>query len=247
MVYLTLIYHHGGSLVTKDNGCVMYEVDNIDEQDRLDEDTLDVFAVRNHHYTLGYQKIAKCRWLVPRSPLETGLRDIINYQHLLEMCRLARGNNNRVDIYNEHVVSEPQVEEDVPALIQLTPNQPTMEEVPSPTTNTTTSSKGRVKIVLPKSPLKSKSPSKHQPRSGSKAVPIPTLGFRRKLAPSPHPNQHQKPRLAPRPFPNQQQQPKLAPNPNPFQNQKSKNSPSPKSHHPSLSLHQKNHPMPQKG
>ncbi|MED6162865.1 hypothetical protein PIB30_074494 [Stylosanthes scabra] len=183
MVYLTLVYHHGGSLVTKDDGSVAYEVDNVDVQDRLDEDTLDVYAVRGHHHALGYPKIAQCRWLIPGSPLETGLRVITDDVHLLEMCRLARGNNNRVDIYYEHVVSEPQVEEDVPELIELTPNSVTMDQVPSPMTNTPTKVKQRVKIVLPKSPLKSKSPSKHQPNS----TPNPATKPETSSKPTPNP------------------------------------------------------------
>ncbi|MED6109641.1 hypothetical protein PIB30_035530 [Stylosanthes scabra] len=46
-----------GSFVTKDNDNVAYEEDNIEELDQLDEDTLDVFAVRDHHHALGYPKI----------------------------------------------------------------------------------------------------------------------------------------------------------------------------------------------
>ncbi|MED6171220.1 hypothetical protein PIB30_038755 [Stylosanthes scabra] len=122
MVYLTLVYHHGSNLVTKDNDSVVYEGHNIDVQDRLDEDTLDVFAVRDHHHALGYPKILDVRWLEPGREIATGLRTIGTDRDLLEMCRLARENNNKVHIYYEHVVSEPQVEEDVPQLIEMTPN-----------------------------------------------------------------------------------------------------------------------------
>ncbi|MED6211526.1 hypothetical protein PIB30_074587 [Stylosanthes scabra] len=129
MVYLTLVYHHGGNLVTKDNGSVVYEGDNIDVQDPLDEDTLDVFAVRDHHHALGYPKILDVRWLEPGREIATGLRTIVTDRDLLEMCRLARENNNKVHICYEHVVSEPQVEEDVPQLIEMAPNSAIVEEV----------------------------------------------------------------------------------------------------------------------
>ncbi|MED6208196.1 hypothetical protein PIB30_042853 [Stylosanthes scabra] len=128
MVYLTLFYHHGGSFVTKDNGTVVYEVDNVDVQDRLDEDTLDVFAVRNHHHNLRYPKIDNYRWLEPGNPIETGLRSIVHDVDLMEMVRLAKENNNSVHIYYEHVVSDPQVEEEVPQLIEMTPPSPTIKE-----------------------------------------------------------------------------------------------------------------------
>ncbi|MED6220882.1 hypothetical protein PIB30_049009 [Stylosanthes scabra] len=126
MVRLTLVYHYGGSIVTKDDGSVVYEVDNIEELDQLDEDTLDVFAVRDHHFALGYENIAKCSWLVPGSPLDTGLRPITTNKELLEMCRATRGNKNVVHIYYEHIISVPQVEENVPKLIEFTPNSATV-------------------------------------------------------------------------------------------------------------------------
>ncbi|MED6149001.1 hypothetical protein PIB30_058267 [Stylosanthes scabra] len=136
MVCLTLVYHHGGSLVTKDNDSVAYEVDNIQELDQLDEDILDVFTMRNHYFSLGYEKIAQCSWLVPGSPLETGLRPIATDVELLEMCCAARGDNNKVHIYYEHAVSVPQVEENVPELIEFTPNIATMQQSESPMANT---------------------------------------------------------------------------------------------------------------
>ncbi|MED6125145.1 hypothetical protein PIB30_065909, partial [Stylosanthes scabra] len=126
MVRLTLVYHHGGNLVTKDNGNVAYEVDHTELLEELDEDILDVFALKNHHFVLGYEKIEECSWLVPGSNLEIGLRPITNDVELLEMCCTARGNNSKIHIYYEHVVSIPQVEEDVLKLIELTPNSATM-------------------------------------------------------------------------------------------------------------------------
>ncbi|MED6183200.1 hypothetical protein PIB30_035802 [Stylosanthes scabra] len=174
MVYLTLVYHHGGNFVTKDNGSVVYEVDNIDEQDRLDEDTLDVFAVRYHHYDLGYPKILNIRWLEPGRELATGLRTIADDADLLEMCRLARDNNNKVHIYYEHVVSEPQVKEDVPQLIELTPNSVTVEEVPTQTKTTPPKAGQRVNIMMAKTLPKSKSTPKHQSKPSSNPLPKPT-------------------------------------------------------------------------
>ncbi|MED6110940.1 hypothetical protein PIB30_047694 [Stylosanthes scabra] len=165
MVRLTLVYHHGGSIVTKNNGSVVYEVDNIEELEQLDKDTLDVFAVRDHHFALGYEKIAKCSWLVLGSLLDIGLRPITIDVKLLEMCRATRGNHNMVHIYYEHVISVPQVEEDVPELIEFTPNSVTVQEsqnlmanTPSkPTPSQHISSKSsKFKTVLPKSPQKTK-------------------------------------------------------------------------------------------
>ncbi|MED6195462.1 hypothetical protein PIB30_037975, partial [Stylosanthes scabra] len=163
MVRLILVYHHGGSIVTKDNGSVVYEVDNIEELEQLDEDTLDVFAVRNHYLALNYEKIEKCSWLVLGSPLDTGLRPITTDVELLEMCRAARQNNNKVHIYYEHVISVPHVEEEVPELIEFTPNSVIVQESqspmanapPKPPLNQHSSPKGsRFKTVLPKSPPK---------------------------------------------------------------------------------------------
>ncbi|MED6167207.1 hypothetical protein PIB30_000458 [Stylosanthes scabra] len=133
MVYLTLFYDHGGSFVTKDNGTVVYEVDNVDVQDRLDEDTLDVFAMRNHHHNLGYPKIDNCRWLEPGNPIETGLRSIVHDVDLMEM-------------------------------------------VPTQMKQTSTKTGKRVKVVIAKTPPKSKSPSKHKAKSGSNPLPKPTHG-----------------------------------------------------------------------
>ncbi|MED6138421.1 hypothetical protein PIB30_074096 [Stylosanthes scabra] len=171
MVYLTLVYHHGGNFITKDNGSVVYEVDNIDEQDRPDEDTLDVFVVRDHHHDLRYPKILNIRWLELGREITTGLRTIVDDADLLEMCHLARENNNKVHIYYEHVVSEPQVEEDVPQLIELTPNSVT---VPTQTKTTPPKAGQRVKIVMAKTPPKSKSTPKHQSKPGSNPLPKPT-------------------------------------------------------------------------
>ncbi|MED6126377.1 hypothetical protein PIB30_077737 [Stylosanthes scabra] len=200
MVHLTLVYHHGGSIVTKDNGSVVYEVDNIQELDQLDEDTLDVFAVKNHYLALNYEKIAKCSWLVLGSPLDTGLRPITIDVELLEMCRAVRENNNKIHIYYEHVISMPHVEEDVPELIEFTPNSVTVQESQSPMENTPPKSppsqhsrpKGsKFKTVLPKSPpenqTKGKQSQSNHKTQQAKATPNPHAKAQSSSKPTPTP------------------------------------------------------------
>ncbi|MED6187130.1 hypothetical protein PIB30_073445 [Stylosanthes scabra] len=57
---VTFVYHHGGTLVTNENGDVVYELGETTEQPNQHVYTLDFSAVRNHHKVLGYDKIEEC-------------------------------------------------------------------------------------------------------------------------------------------------------------------------------------------
>ncbi|RYR28684.1 hypothetical protein Ahy_B01g052834 [Arachis hypogaea] len=117
---ITIVDHHGGSFVTKNDDSVVYETDNTDELTGLDEDRLDVFSLRNYYKELGYADIVECWWLIPGRPLKNGLRALSHDNELLEMCYLARMNQGRVYLYFEHRVSQPHNNE-VPELIEFTP------------------------------------------------------------------------------------------------------------------------------
>ncbi|RYQ83399.1 hypothetical protein Ahy_B10g102079 [Arachis hypogaea] len=55
--HITIVFHHRGSFVTKEDGSVVYARDNTDELVGLDEDTMDVFSVRDYYKVLGYMII----------------------------------------------------------------------------------------------------------------------------------------------------------------------------------------------
>ncbi|MED6162322.1 hypothetical protein PIB30_069267 [Stylosanthes scabra] len=140
----------------------------------------------------------------------------------MEMCRLSRGDNNKVDIYYEHVVSKPQVKEDVPDLIEFTPNSAPMEQVPNSMSNTPTKATQRVKLCYPNH---HQSPNQH-PTTNQNQVripfPIQHMNSKKHFSPSPYPIQHQKPKLAPSPLSIYHQKLELPPSPqmnNPNPNQ----------------------------
>ncbi|MED6144346.1 hypothetical protein PIB30_014879 [Stylosanthes scabra] len=54
---ITLVYHHGGTLVTKDDGEMVYKIREISEQANQDANTLDVLELEDHHKLLGYDNI----------------------------------------------------------------------------------------------------------------------------------------------------------------------------------------------
>ncbi|RYR66954.1 hypothetical protein Ahy_A03g013161 [Arachis hypogaea] len=104
---ITIIFHHGGSFMTEADGSMSYLSGEICELPDIYTDTLDVFFVRDYHKKIGYDKVSQTWWLVPNRPLQTGLRAIIDYKELMEMCYLAQQNNGVIHVYYEHGVSEP--------------------------------------------------------------------------------------------------------------------------------------------
>ncbi|RYR28227.1 hypothetical protein Ahy_B01g052348 [Arachis hypogaea] len=106
-VLLDIMFHHGGNSEKDDEGNLRYTPDNLTCLGDLDEDTLDVFFIRNYYKELGYDKILHCWWLVPGRTLETGLRNLNSDNELREMCFLTHKNNGLVDVYFEHGVSSP--------------------------------------------------------------------------------------------------------------------------------------------
>ncbi|RYR44077.1 hypothetical protein Ahy_A08g040451 [Arachis hypogaea] len=90
-------------------GVSVYSPDNRTCLGDLDEDTLDVFFVRNYYKELGYDNILQCWWLPPGKSLDGGLRALTCDGELREMCFVAKKNDGVVDVYFEHGVSTPKV------------------------------------------------------------------------------------------------------------------------------------------
>ncbi|MED6110000.1 hypothetical protein PIB30_038810, partial [Stylosanthes scabra] len=132
---ITFVYHHEGTLVTNDDGEVVYELGGITKQPNEEVDTLDVFAIRNFHKVIGYYQIAECHWLVPGRPLNQGLRVLDTDDELMEMCFFAERNGRRIHIYYEHGVSVLNPVEECPQLIEFPPSTvPVQVETPIPVT-----------------------------------------------------------------------------------------------------------------
>ncbi|MED6126473.1 hypothetical protein PIB30_078865 [Stylosanthes scabra] len=106
MVVINLVYHHGGQLVTKEDGEMVYEMGEID--------------------------IVECWWLVPGRPLRSGRRVLDTDDKLLELCFYAERNGNKIHLYYEHAVSVPNLVKDCPKLIEMTPT-PTQVQAEAPT------------------------------------------------------------------------------------------------------------------
>ncbi|MED6132180.1 hypothetical protein PIB30_016819 [Stylosanthes scabra] len=129
---IDVVYHHGGEFVTSKDGVVVYEMETIDVEEKIDVDTLDVFAIRNHYLALGYEKIEECWWLVPGRSLQTGRSKLKTDADLLELVFHAQRNDNEIHIYYEHAVSVPELAEECHKLIEMTPT-PTQIPTESPT------------------------------------------------------------------------------------------------------------------
>ncbi|MED6219168.1 hypothetical protein PIB30_033376 [Stylosanthes scabra] len=119
---ITFVYHHGGSLVTKDDGEVVYEQGDTTEKPNEEVETLDVNAIRNYHKVIGYDQINQCYWHVPGRPMNKGLRVLESDSELMEMAFYANLNGRRIDIYYEHGVSVPNPVEECPKLIEFPPS-----------------------------------------------------------------------------------------------------------------------------
>ncbi|MED6135905.1 hypothetical protein PIB30_051059 [Stylosanthes scabra] len=129
---IDVVYHHGGEFVTSKDGVLVYEMETIDVEEKIDVDTLDVFAMRNHYLALRYEKIEECWWLVSGRSLQTGRNKLKTDAELLELVFHAQRNGNEIHIYYEHAVSVPELAEECPKLIEMTPT-PTQIPTESPT------------------------------------------------------------------------------------------------------------------
>ncbi|XP_020968060.1 uncharacterized protein LOC107615083 [Arachis ipaensis] len=108
---LDIMFHHGGTFKKNDDGKLVHSPDNRSCLGDLDEDTLDVFFVRNYFKELGYDKVVECWWLVSGRSLEVGLRALTSDDELREMCFHAERNDGVVDVFFEHGVSTPELME----------------------------------------------------------------------------------------------------------------------------------------
>ncbi|RYR07324.1 hypothetical protein Ahy_B05g074656 [Arachis hypogaea] len=106
---LDIMFHHGGTFKRNDDEKLVYSPDNRSFLGDLDEDTLDVFFVRNYFKELGYDKVVECWWLVSGRSLEVGLRALTSDDELREMCFHVERNDGVVDVYFEHGVSTPEL------------------------------------------------------------------------------------------------------------------------------------------
>ncbi|RYQ87734.1 hypothetical protein Ahy_B09g095271 [Arachis hypogaea] len=106
---MDIMFHHGGTFKKNDDGILVYSPDNRTCLGDLDEDTLDVFFIRNYYKELGYNNILQCWWLPPGRSLDGGLRALTSDDKLREMCFTAQNNDGVVDVYFEHRVSTPEV------------------------------------------------------------------------------------------------------------------------------------------
>ncbi|RYR26390.1 hypothetical protein Ahy_B02g060626 [Arachis hypogaea] len=116
---LDIMFHHGGTFKKNVDGKLVYSPDNRACLGDLDEDTLDVFFVKNYFKELGYDKVVECWWLVPERSLEVGLRALTTDDKLREMCFHAQRNDGVVDVYFEHGVSTPELMEGKKAVLCL--------------------------------------------------------------------------------------------------------------------------------
>ncbi|XP_057736780.1 uncharacterized protein LOC130954059 isoform X2 [Arachis stenosperma] len=124
---LYIMFHHGGTFKKNADGKLVYSPDNRACLGDLDEDTLDVFFIRNYFKELGYDKVVECWWLVSERILEVGLRALTIDDELREMCFHAQRNDGVVDVYFEHGVSTPELlegKEDVLCLDYIQQEEP---------------------------------------------------------------------------------------------------------------------------
>ncbi|RYR02730.1 hypothetical protein Ahy_B06g081541 [Arachis hypogaea] len=232
------MFHHGGNFEKDDEGKLRYTPDNLTCLGDLDEDTLDIFFIRNYYKELGYDKILHCWWLVPGRTLETGLRNLNSDNELREMCFLAHKNNGLVDVYFEHGVSSPdylQDEEEKAGMdakeegAMVTPNDkvrnPNSEspqdkatpvntiDIPNPQINPTPPS-NPTPLTMPESVTNPKPPSQEKPlpnpNDQSQAKPATYQKPKPPTNPQPKPptNQFAKPPTNPQPKPPTHQKPK---------------------------------------
>ncbi|RYR46328.1 hypothetical protein Ahy_A07g032072 [Arachis hypogaea] len=122
---ITIFIHHEGSFETKEDGEVVYVRDQIEHLFRLEEDTLDVFSIRNYYKILGYDNLKECWRLAPGMPLKTGLRALSHNKELLKMCFHAKNNEGVVHVYLEYGNFEHEGDE-VPQLVPITSNPKTL-------------------------------------------------------------------------------------------------------------------------
>ncbi|RYR79232.1 hypothetical protein Ahy_A01g004057 [Arachis hypogaea] len=129
---LDIMFHHGGTFKKNVDRKLVYSPDNRACLGDLDEDTLNVFFVRNYFKELGYDKVVECWWLIPKRSLEVGLRDLTTDDELREMCFYAQKNDGVVDVYFEHGVSTPELIEGKEAVLPIHEDTKSMADHENP-------------------------------------------------------------------------------------------------------------------
>ncbi|MED6143725.1 hypothetical protein PIB30_008672 [Stylosanthes scabra] len=153
----------------------------------VEEDTLDVFFVKNYYKKLKCDKAKTCLWKVPGISLELGLRKLEFDADLFEMVRDCRRNNNIINIYFDHGVSNPHMSEDddVVVLSKSTsqPNKPNATFQPMKSTSHLARSSSQPTVQPQIQKLTSQ--PKTQP---FKAAPKTSMGVGQPLKTVGHPN-----------------------------------------------------------
>ncbi|MED6112458.1 hypothetical protein PIB30_061874 [Stylosanthes scabra] len=100
---ISLVYHYGRKLVTKDDGEVVYEMGSITEQADQDVDTLDVFAIRNFHRDIGkvVQAPIGCEDGISSSDSDDSTEDEVYIPKADEISNAA-GDGVAEDAYDSH-------------------------------------------------------------------------------------------------------------------------------------------------
>ncbi|XP_057756370.1 uncharacterized protein LOC130975624 [Arachis stenosperma] len=176
---ITIVYHDGGSFVTKPNGSLVYDNDHTNELTGKDEDVLDVFLLRDYYKVLGYDNMVKYWWLIPGRPIKSGLRVLSHDKEPVEMCFYAK-NNGRTEIPQPKPAPKP-TPKPRPATKEKPKSKPAPKKTPKP---------------IPKPGPKPKSTSKPAPQ------PNPTLNTTKSTSKSrPKPNPTPKSASKPNPTP----------------------------------------------
>ncbi|RYR72986.1 hypothetical protein Ahy_A02g007243 [Arachis hypogaea] len=102
---MDIMLHHEGTSKKNDDGILVYSLDSRNYLGDLDEDTLDVFFVRNYYKELGYDKVVQFWWLPLGRSLEGKLRALMSDDELIEMCFHIQRNDGFIDVYFEHGMS----------------------------------------------------------------------------------------------------------------------------------------------
>ena len=107
----TVVIHHRGRFVDKPR--ITYEGGDVMAFHGLDLDRWSYFELLSLVKELGYDDIVDMWWKIPGLTLENGLRKIKLDCDALELGMLAESKKCEVDVYVEHVVSQPYIVKDL--------------------------------------------------------------------------------------------------------------------------------------
>ncbi|RYQ99332.1 hypothetical protein Ahy_B07g087262 isoform A [Arachis hypogaea] len=179
-VLLDIMFHHGGNFEKDDEGKLRYTSDNLTCLGDLDEDTLEVFFIRNYYKELGYDKIL--------------------YYYLQDQGEKAGMNNTGVDVAEEEGATVTPNDKTRNPSNQSPQNKPTPIKTidipnppinPIPPTNPTPPTKPE-SLTNPKPPIQEKPLA--NPNDQSQAKPPKNQKPKPPTNPKPKPPTNQKPK-----------------------------------------------------